>query len=185
GQRDIIYRGGPGRGSMYADLTESGRAQQYDATTRETFDIAWPFGNLVTHRMEGLDLNYDYRTWVENGSQDRHMLTIARGSSYCGLDEAFTRETARIGRLGRIYNAASVDRTDNSNATVYTILKEMGLPLMKPDIHAPGWGTDLHRTRNFMERMADRVEESVAPLRNYSNMPANQQLLMLQRMFGR
>jgi len=115
-----------------------GLAQQYETTTTEYGDIDRPFYNLVTHRMVGIERDYDFNAWAQNGRQSRHMITIAAGSDYCGLNEDFTRETRRIGMLGRTYNAIHLDRTDNSNATVYTILNAMSLPLVKPDVHAPG-----------------------------------------------
>lgn len=155
--KTILYRGGPARGGKYTPLVEEERAQQYEAPTTEYGDIDWPFDNLVTNRMEGLSRNYDYMAWVSNGSQPRHMLTIAEGPDYCDLDEAFTRETRRIGMLGRTYNAYAPNRTDNSNATVYTILQEMGLPLVMPAVHAPGWGTNLHTETTIIEDVGNSL----------------------------
>ncbi len=81
------------------------------------------------------------------------MVAVAAGPGCCGVDDAFTRETRRIGMLGRSHNAVDADRTDNSSATVYTILQEMGLPLLKPAVSAPGWGTNLHREQTAPERL--------------------------------
>lgn len=166
----VLYRGGPAKGGNYKDLVEQGLAQQYEAQASETGDLAWPFDNLVTNRMVGLDRNYDYIQWKlnTNGDKSRNMVTIAEGYDFCGLYEEFTRETRRIGMLGRTYNAIDIDRTDNSNATVYTILQEMGLPLRKPDVHAPGWGTNLHREKTVFEaggaqQTLERLQSLISP----------------------
>lgn len=191
----IVYRGGPESGGKYGSLVEAGVAQQYQAPTREAGDIDWPFANLVTNRMVGLPRNYDYMQWVANGSQARHMVTIAEGPDFCGLDEDFTRETRRVGMLGRTYNAVDVDRTDNSNATVYTILEEMGLPLVKPAVHAPGWGTNLHNETTLVEEIdgaidgaVESVEQAVEPIRReirwFEGLSQIDQLRVLQRAFG-
>lgn len=190
--RSIVYRGGPAEGNRYNDLVADGHAEQFDAASQESGDISWPFGNLVTHRMQGgLQLDYDYRAWVRNGSQPGHLITLVEGADYCGLDESFTRETSRIGALGRTYNAAHIDRTDNSNATVYTILKNMNLPTRKPAVNAPGWGTDLHNTRNLAEVAGDVVDTVTAParemrdqLRWYERLSPVDQLKVMRRMFG-
>ncbi len=183
--KEIIYRGGPERGGKYASLVMAGQATQYEAPTTEYADIDWPFGNLVTNRMEGLVDNYDYDQWINNGSQGGHLVAIAEDADYCGLDEEFTREARRIGMLGRTYNAADVDRTDNSNATVYTILQEMGLPLVKPDVHAPGWGTNLHNETTVPEDINNNVLEPIRrEIRWFENLSPMDQVRALQRAFG-
>ncbi|MEO0744235.1 MAG: hypothetical protein AAFU86_13045 [Pseudomonadota bacterium] len=180
---DIIYRGGPAAGSRYEALAASGQAQQYSAPTRETGDIDWPFSNLVTNRMVGLDDDYDYNAWLANGAQARHMQVVAQGPRFCGLDEAFTLQTRRVGQLGRTYNAVDIDRTDNSNATVYTILDEMDLPKIKPAVHAPGWGTNLHRETTVIEDIRRPFEEIENEWNRFNALPALEQLNQLQRMF--
>ncbi|MEM1232567.1 MAG: hypothetical protein AAGH70_00445 [Pseudomonadota bacterium] len=81
---------------------------------------------------------------------------IARGPDVCGLDEKFTEYTRKVGELGLEYEPISVFSTDNSNATVHTILRCMGLPEERPtggnwvdifgnewdvaNIPSPGWG---------------------------------------------
>lgn len=182
--RQIVYRGGPARGNRYNDLAEEGLAEMYTAPTSEVGDIDWPFDNLVTHRMVGLERDFDYNAWLENGSQDRHMITIAEGPEFCGLDATLTRETRRVGRLGRTYNAVDVDRTDNSNATVYTILEEAGLPLSKPDVHAPGWGTNLHSETTIIEDIMEPFQEIRRQLNWFDNLSPMQQYDILRRAFG-
>jgi hypothetical protein len=112
------------------------------------------------------------------------MVTIAEGPDYCGLDERFTLETRRIGELGRTYNAVDIDRIDNSNATVYTILQEMGLPLAGPfswpRFSAPGWGTNLHRARTAPER----IQEIKREINRFENLPYMDQANFMRRMFG-
>ena len=180
---DYIYRGGPQRNSSYAGLTASGAAQEYSAPTRETRDIDWPFGNLVTNRMVGIDRDRDYQTWVARGSRASEMIIVGQGPDYCGLDPQFTLQTRRIGELGRTYNAVAADRTDNSNATVYTILHEMGLPTTKPAIIAPGWGTNLHTTLRAHERpsVLDQIREQ---LDWFNRLDPIEQMRVLQRGFG-
>ncbi|RCK44158.1 hypothetical protein TH25_19780 [Thalassospira profundimaris] len=186
--KTILYRGGPARGGMYADLVLRGLAQQYESPTKEYGDIDWPFDNLVTNRMEGVTENYDYEEWKTNGSQPRHMVTIAQGPDYCGLDEEFTSQARRIGLLGRTYNAIDIDRTDNSNATVYTILQEMGLPLTKPDVHAPGWGTNLHLETTLPEEVLNGINDRIEPVRReidwFNGLSPLDQVRVLQRAFG-
>lgn len=190
--RSTVYRGGPARNNRYTDEVAGGFAQLFSAPTRERGYIDMPFGNLVTHRMHGgLERDFDYNAWIDNGAQAGHMITLVEGLNYCGLDAEFTRETRRIGELGRTYNAVHVDRIDNSNATVYTILKNMNLPTRKPAIHAPGWGTDLHTTRNLSELASDAVESATAPiralreqLRRFEHLSPIDQAQMMRRMFG-
>lgn len=187
GDRDIVYRGGPEANSTYATAVQSGLATQYSAPTQEGFDIDWPFDNLVTNRQEGLADNHDYEVWAANGNP-AHMVTVAEGPDYCGLDEAFTRETRRIGELGRTYNAIDIDRIDNSNATVYTILQEMGLPLMKPAVSCPGWGTNLHREETLPETIERTFDEATRPARDQMNwfngLSDLDQYNVLRRLFG-
>ena len=194
GDREIIYRGGPQGGSTYADAVAAGRATSYDAPTSEKYEIDWPWSNLVTNRQEGLDANYDYQTWAQEARADL-MVIVAQGPDYCGLDERFTSETRRIGELGRTHNAVSIDRIDNSNATVYTILQEMGLPLIKPAVSAPGWGTNLHvettipeeieripeNTRRAIDNATRPVQEEI---RWFNGLSPVEQIQQLQRMFG-
>lgn len=193
--KTILYRGGPARGGKYAKVVREGLAQQYEAPTSEYADIDWPFDNLVTNRMEGLTDNYDFEQWTSNGSQPRQMVTIAEGADYCGLDEVFTRETRRIGMLGRTYNAVDIDRTDNSNATVYTILQEMDLPLKKPPVHAPGWGTNLHTETTVVEdianlpgQTAEGVKKALEPVRReinwFNGLSSLDQIRVLERILG-
>ena len=184
GARDIIYRGGPDRNSTYDAAVQDRRATKYSAATTEAFELDWPFGNLITNRMVGLPGNYDYAQWVRNGSQARHMVTIAEGSQYCELDAAFTAAIRRVGYLGRTYNAVAADRTDNSNATAYTVLKEMGLPMMKPDVYAPGWGTDLFTTATSRDKLQRRIEEFKEPFRRFDRMNPMEQADFMRRLFG-
>jgi hypothetical protein len=179
GEREIVYRGGPKNGSTYQTAVDAGRATLYEAPTKEGYDIDLPWGNLVTNRQEGLAGNYDYRAWRTKGRQDL-MVTVAEGPNYCGLDERFTLETRRIGELGRTYNAIDIDRIDNSNATVYTILQEMGLPLVKPSVSAPGWGTNLHRERTAPER----IQEIKREINRFENLPYIDQYNFMKRLFG-
>ena len=145
--------------------------------------------------MEGY---YDYDQWIANGAQRDHLVTIAEGAAYCGLDEQFTYETQRIGNLGRTYNAVDVDRIDNSNATVYTILDEMGLPRVKPNFSAPGWGTNLHEETTVTEEIGetlndageaieDAYERSTEGIRRewnwFNGLSPQQQLQQLNRLF--
>lgn len=194
GERDIVYRGGPKSGSTYQFSVDAGLAAEYIAPTNERFDIDWPWSNLVTHRQEGLTRNYDYEKWNEKGSDDL-MVTVAEGSAYCGLDEVFSLQTQRIGELGRTYNAIDIDRADNSNATVYTILQEMELPLLKPDISAPGWGINLHQEETLPETIERSVNETMegakANVREverqmnwFDSLSAVDQIHLLRRMFG-
>lgn len=184
----IVYRGGPASRNSYDDLVSKGLAQQYQAPTAEIFDIDFPFYNLVTNRMVGLGMDYDYKRWVQNGSQPRHMVTITEGTDYCGLDEELTRETRRIGMLGRTYNALDVDRTDNSNAAVYTVLEALGLPLVKPAVHAPGWGTNLHTETTVAEEVVKDMKQAFDPIRReldwFDSLPSLDQLRVLRRAFG-
>ena len=193
----IVYRGGPDAGNKnkYNDLVAEGLAQVYQAPRSENYDIPAPFDNLITNRMVGLARDFDYNAWIDNGEQPRHMVTIAEGADYCGLDEAFTRETRRIGELGRTYNAIHLDRTDNSNATVFTILQEMGLPLIKPNVHAPGWGTNLHTAPKYIEEAAEAIQgagEAIGqPFRDiqqemnrFDRLSPIQQYEYMRRMFG-
>ena len=191
----IVYRGGPAQDSRYASLVARGLAQVYQAPRSENYDIPFPFDNLITNRMVGLEDNFDFNAWIDNGEQPRHMVTIAEGADYCGLDEAFTRETRRIGELGRTYNAIHLDRTDNSNATVFTILQEMGLPLIKPNVHAPGWGTNLHTAPKYIEEAAEAIQgagEAIGqPFRDiqqemnrFDRLSPIQQYEYMRRMFG-
>lgn len=189
--RTIVYRGGPARNNRYDDLVAEGLAQQYQSPTSEIGDIDFPFDNLVTNRMVGLERDFDYNAWVENGSQSRHMVTIAEGVNYCGMDEKLTQETRRVGMLGRTYNAVHLDRTDNSNATVSTILQEAGLPVQKPSVHAPGWGTNLHNATTLIEDASEAVEAMKRPAQEvrrqlnwFDSLSPLQQYDYLRRIFG-
>lgn len=186
--RSIVYRGGPARGSRLSDLVAEGLAQHYQAPSSEIGDIDWPFDNLITNRMEGLARDYDYTAWIENGSLARHMVTMAEGPEYCGLDPDFTRETRRVGMLGRTCNAVDIDRTDNSNATVYTILTEMGLPLTKPDVHAPGWGTNRHTETTVVETAVEAIQQPIREIEQeinrFERLSPIDQVNLLRRMFG-
>lgn len=194
GDRDIVYRGGPESGSTYASAVEAGLASSYEAAPSEGYDVAWPWYNLVTNRQEGLARNHDYVTWAAKGASGR-MVTVAQGSAYCGLDERFTLETRRIGELGRTYNAISLDRIDNSNATVFTILQKMDITPVKPAISAPGWGTNLHAASSLPE-MIERVPDSVRrgvdqvtrpvheQIRWFDGLSAMDQANFMRRLFG-
>ncbi len=149
GTQKIVYRGGPATGNKYSDLAKKGRATEWSAPADETLDVDYFFGTLVTHRMEGLADNPDVVFMVDS-------VKIAEGDEFCGLDEKFSETTAKIGRLGLKYEPISMLSTDNSNATVRTILHHMDLPEERPgggkwvdvfgfehDAHsafAPGWG---------------------------------------------
>ena len=135
GDRHIVYRGGPSKASKYSEAAAEGRAQEYKASeAKEDWDPGTGFGLLITHRMEGLARNPDYVAMVAQK-------TIAEGPEYCGLDPVLTMWTRRIGLAGRVYDLPNAFGTDNSNATVRTILHKAGLPEEKPGVFAPGWGS--------------------------------------------
>ena len=137
---EVIYRGGPVRGSKYSENAAQGLAKEFAAPKQNDFgDPGSPMGLLITHRQEGFNgSNPDY-LFMEG------KILLVEGPEYCGLDPQFTRITRAIGMLGKSYDLPlppSIDEAvDNSNATVRTILHEMGLPERKPDVVAPGWGT--------------------------------------------
>ncbi len=133
---EVIYRGGPETGSKYSENAAAGISTEYRAPQRnDPGDPGSYFGLLITHRQEDFnDQNPDYKHIVED-------ILLVEGPEYCGLDWKFTEITKKIGELGRSYDLPDVDGigVENSNATVRTILHEMGLPERKPNITAPGW----------------------------------------------
>ena len=134
GDRHIVYRGGPEKNSKYAEAAAAGRAQEYKAAEAREWDLGSGFGLLVTHRMVGLARNPDYVAMTDQK-------TIAEGPEFCGLDPVLTMWTRRVGMAGRVYDLPNALGTDNSNATIRTILRRAGLPEEKPDVWAPGWGS--------------------------------------------
>lgn len=132
GNRKIVYRGGPEWKNTYRDAAKKGLATEFGWTRKSTIrdyvtgEAGTVWGWLIAHRMEGLANNPDYIFMVDLG-------LIAEGPDYCGLDEKFTETIIKVDALELEYNAISVTRTDNSNGTVRTILRHMGLPERKPD----------------------------------------------------
>lgn len=132
GSRKIVYRGGPEWRNTYREAAKKGLATEFGSTRKNTLgdylagEAGTMWGRLITHRMEGLANNPDYIFMVDS-------VLIAEGPNYCGLDEKFTETIKKIAALGLEYNAISATRTDNSNGTVRTILRHMGLPERKPD----------------------------------------------------
>ena len=130
-------------------MAKQGRAQEWKAEGQELLDTEVFWGTLITHRMEGLADNPDYVFMVDS-------IVIAEGPEFCGLDEKFTQYTRKVGLLGLEYEPISMFSTDNSNATIRTILHHMKLPEQRPDggrwvdifgitwdqpaAFAPGWG---------------------------------------------
>ena len=75
----------------------------------------------------------------------------------------------------------------------------MGLPLIKPDIHAPGWATDLHTettvpedivegVNNVVEGVKQGTQEIMEPIRRelnwFDGLSPIDQVRALQRAFG-
>ena len=149
GDKRIIYRGGPELGNKYSELAAEGRATEWKVDGSEFWDTEIIWGALVTHRMEGTVDNPDYIFMVDS-------IVIAEGPDFCGLDEKFSKYTREIAELGLEYEPISLLSTDNSNATIRTILHYMDLPERRPDggrwvdtfgfewdqpaAFAPGWG---------------------------------------------
>lgn len=138
----------------------------------------------MTNRKVGIADDEDHTNWVERGSRPNEMIEVARGPDYCGLAPTFTHQTRRVGELGRTYNAVARDRTDNSNSTVYTILDEMDLPKRKPPIIAPGWGTNLHRTKRVHEVIGETLDGIDRQIDWFDGLDPADQIRALQRAFG-
>ncbi len=158
-QEYIIYRGGPefdnkGRRNEYRD--QSGGLIEFISPVglRESDDNdpdEDKYGLLITHRYFGRDDNYDWRKHRRNASEN--IKTLAEGSRYNNFDVRMTNLLKKIALLGQDYDPYHIfsSDTDNSNATVYSMLVALGLDTSEPfgASNFPGWGHNLLADEDF------------------------------------